>query len=133
MTVKKGLHYFQMNGQSVYETGTKVLPHIIELILKDTLLSIKDMDFMIPHQPSIGILKKTAEIIGLPFEKVMTNMDKYANTSGGTIPILLDEVNRAGKLKKSNKILFAAISTAGHGEHPYCNGENKMWLIELAT
>jgi 3-oxoacyl-[acyl-carrier-protein] synthase-3 len=39
----------------------------------------------------------------------MTNMDKYANTSAGTIPILLDEANRAGKLKKGNIILFAAI------------------------
>ncbi len=66
---------------------------------------------MIPHQPSIKILQKTAEIIGLPFEKVMTNMDKYANTSGGTIPILLDEVNRAGKLKKGNVLLFAAVGS----------------------
>jgi len=64
---------------------------------------------MIPHQPSIGILKKTAEIIGLPFSKVMTNMDKYANTSGGTIPILLDEVVRSGKVKKDDIILFAAV------------------------
>ncbi len=66
---------------------------------------------MIPHQPSIAILQKTAEIIGLPFEKVMTNMTNYANTSGGTIPILLDEVNRAGKLKKGTTILFAAVGS----------------------
>ncbi|MDD3281834.1 MAG: 3-oxoacyl-[acyl-carrier-protein] synthase III C-terminal domain-containing protein, partial [Bacteroidales bacterium] len=64
----------------------------------DTGLSIDDIDYLIPHQPSIQILKKTAEIIGLPWEKVMTNMDRYANTSGGTIPILLDEVNKSGKL-----------------------------------
>ena len=44
-----------------------------------------------------------------PFEKVTTNMDKYANTPGGTIPILLDEVNRAGKLKTGTIILFIAI------------------------
>jgi 3-oxoacyl-[acyl-carrier-protein] synthase-3 len=66
---------------------------------------------MIPHQPSIKILQKTAEIIGLPFEKVMTNMDRYANTSGGTIPILLDEVNRTGKLTKGKIILFAAVGS----------------------
>lgn len=58
---------------------------------------------------SIGILKRTAEILGFPLEKVTTNMDKYANTSGGTIPILLDEVNRAGKLKTGTIILFVAI------------------------
>lgn len=100
-----------MNGRAVYETGTKVLPVAINQVLADTNLSIQDIDLMIPHQPSIAILQKTAEIIGLPFEKVMTNMKNYANTSGGTIPILLDEVNRAGKLKKGTTILFAAVGS----------------------
>lgn len=110
-TIEKGLHYFQMNGRAVYETGTQVLPKAINQVLSDTGLTIDDIDYMIPHQPSIRILQKTAEIIGLPWEKVMTNMDKYANTSGGTIPILLDETNRSGKLKKGNTLLFAAVGS----------------------
>ena len=110
-TLKNGLHYFQMNGRAVYETGTKVLPIAINQVLEDTGLKIEDIDFLIPHQPSIKILEKTAEIIGLPWEKVMTNMDKYANTSGGTIPILLDEVNKSGKLKKGSIVLFAAVGS----------------------
>lgn len=108
-TVNNRMHYFQMNGKAVYDIGTVVLPKAINQVLLDTGLSINDIDLMIPHQPSIKILEKTAEIIGLPFNKVMTNMDKYANTSGGTIPILLDEVNRAGKIKRGNIILFAAV------------------------
>lgn len=108
-TVKQGLHYFKMNGREVYNTATTVLPKAILQVLEDTKMKIDQIDYMIPHQPSIGILKKTAEIIGLPFNKVMTNMDKYANTSGGTIPILLDETNRAGKLKNGTVILFAAV------------------------
>jgi len=110
-TVDKGMHYFQMNGRAVYETGTVVLPKAINQVLADTGLTINDIDLMIPHQPSIKILQKTAEVIGLPFEKVMTNMDKYANTSGGTLPILLDEVNRAGRIKEGNIILFAAVGS----------------------
>ena len=110
-TVRNGEHFFRMNGKAVYETGTLVLPKAINQVLADTGLSIDVIDYMIPHQPSIRILQKTAEIIGLPFEKVMTNMDRFANTSGGTIPILLDEVNRAGKLKKGNIILFAAVGS----------------------
>lgn len=110
-TVDNGTHFFQMDGRAVYETGTDVLPKAINQVLNDTGLSISDIDYMIPHQPSIRILQKTAEIIGLPWEKVMTNMDKYANTSGGTIPILLDEVNRAGKLKKGDTLLFAAVGS----------------------
>jgi len=111
MTVENRMHFFQMNGRAVYETGTVVLPKAINQVLADTGLSINDIDLMIPHQPSIKILQKTAEIIGLPFEKVMTNMDKYANTSGGTLPILLDEVNRAGKIKQGNIVLFAAVGS----------------------
>jgi 3-oxoacyl-[acyl-carrier-protein] synthase III len=108
-TVNQRLHYFQMNGKEVFKAATQVLPHAINEVLSDSGLSINDIDLMIPHQPSIGILKKTAEVIGLPFSKVMTSMDKYANTSAGTIPIMLDEVNRAGKIKPGMNILFAAV------------------------
>lgn len=110
-TVKKGLHFFKMNGREVYNTGTKVLPKAITQVLSDTGLLIDDIDYFIPHQPSIAILRKTAETIGLPWEKVMTNMDKYANTSGGTIPILLDELNINKKLKKGDIVLFAAVGS----------------------
>ena len=110
-TVKNGLHYFQMNGRAVYNTSTKVLPIAIKQVLADTGLTIDDIDYLIPHQPSINILRKTAEVIGLSWEKVMTNMDKYANTSGATIPLLLDEVNKAGKLKKGSIVLFAAVGS----------------------
>ncbi|MGE4586136.1 MAG: beta-ketoacyl-ACP synthase III [Mangrovibacterium sp.] len=103
--------YFQMNGKAVFQSATFALPKAINQVLDDTGLTINDIDLMIPHQPSIRILQKTAELIGLPFEKVMTNMDKYANTSGGTIPILLDEVKKSGKLKKGNIVLFAAVGS----------------------
>lgn len=103
--------YFQMDGKSVFDSATSALPKAINQVLEDTSLKIEDIDIMIPHQPSIRILQKTAEIIGLPFEKVMTNMDRYANTSAGTIPILLDEVNKSGKLKKGSIVLFAAVGS----------------------
>lgn len=109
--VDAGKRYFEMVGRAVYNTAVQVLPKSINQVLDDTGFSIDDIDYMIPHQPSIQILKDTADIIGLPFEKVLTNMDRYANTSGGTIPILLDEANRAGKLKQGNLILFAAVGS----------------------
>ena len=103
--------YFQMNGKAVFASATMALPKAINQVLEDTGLTIDDIDIMIPHQPSIRILQKTAEIIGLPFGKVMTNMDKYANTSGGTIPILLDEVKKSGKLRKGDIVLFVAVGS----------------------
>lgn len=110
-TVRDKNSYFEMDGRAVYDTGIKVLPEAINQVLKDAKLKITDIDYMIPHQPSIGILKETAKIIGLPFKKVKTNMDRYANTSAGTIPILLDELNRAGEFKKNEIILFAAVGS----------------------
>lgn len=108
-TIEHEQHYFQMNGKEVFKAATKYLPGAINEVLNDSGLSVNDIDYMIPHQPSINILKKTAELVGLPFEKVQTNMDRYANTSGGTIPILLDEVNKKGLLTPGKHILFAAI------------------------
>lgn len=110
-TIDNDLQYFQMDGHAVYESATKVLPQAINQVLTDTGLSIDHVDMMIPHQPSIRILRKTAEMIGLPFEKVKHNMERYANTSGGTIPILLDEVRKTGKIKQGDIILFAAVGS----------------------
>jgi 3-oxoacyl-[acyl-carrier-protein] synthase III len=108
-TLQNRLHYFKMDGHEVFKTAVNVLPKAINQVLKAAGLTIDDVDLLIPHQPSIGILKETAKIIKLPFGKVMTNMDRYANTSGGTIPIMLDEANRAGKLHHGSTILFAAV------------------------
>jgi len=107
----QGLQYFQMDGKAVFKSATEALPRAINQVLSDTGLAIGDIDLMIPHQPSIKILIKTAEILGLPFEKVMHNMEHYANTSSGTIPILLDECNKAGKIKKGAHVLFAAVGS----------------------
>lgn len=108
-TVKNKQHYFQMDGQAVFQTAVDVVPKSIEQLLHKNNLSIDQIDHMIPHQPSVRILQSIAETIGLPWEKVHTNMDRYANTSGGTIPIMLDEAHKAGHLKKGDHILFAAV------------------------
>jgi len=110
-TINQRLHYFQMNGQEVYNTAVNVLPKAILEVLEDSDTNISEIKYIIPHQPSIGILKETAAKLGIDFAKVLTNMDRYANTSGGTIPILLDETNRAGKLLSGDKILFAAVGS----------------------
>ena len=79
-----------------------------EILIKNNV-SIDNIAFLIPHQPSIGILKEIAQKVNLPFEKVKTNMDRYANTSGGTIPIVLDETHRKGEFKEGDLLLFAAV------------------------
>ncbi|RRO24313.1 3-oxoacyl-ACP synthase III family protein [Flavobacteriaceae bacterium 14752] len=108
-SLKNKQHYFQMNGREVYDTATKVVPKSIENILQRNRISIGQIKYMIPHQPSIGILKSIAKSVGLPFDRVTTNMDKYANTSGATIPLVLDETHKAGKFSKGDYLIFAAV------------------------
>lgn len=109
--LEAGEQYFKMNGRSVYNFAMKALPKAINAVLEDANLSVDDIDIVIPHQPSIKILKDTAAILKIPFSKVMTNMDKYANTSGATIPLLLDETNGRNILKSGDLILFAAVGS----------------------
>ncbi len=108
-TVANKLHTFRMDGKAVYDTAIQVVPECIEEILSMNSLTVDQVDYLIPHQPSIRILQEVAKRVGMPFEKVKTNMDKYANTSGGTIPILLDEVHRAGTFSAGDLLLFAAV------------------------
>lgn len=104
-----GEHFFQMNGKEVYKTAVKVVPKCISEILKKNNRTIDEIKFLLPHQPSIKILQEVAKQVNLPFEKVKTNMDRYANTSGGTIPIILDETLKNNELKKGDILLFAAV------------------------
>jgi 3-oxoacyl-[acyl-carrier-protein] synthase-3 len=108
-TVNERRHYFQMNGKEVFKTAVDVVPRCIQELLKRNDVAIDDIKCMVPHQPSIRILQEVARKIGMPFEKVKTNMDRYANTSAGTIPILLDELHRAGEFTEGDLVLFAAV------------------------
>jgi len=108
-TLEKGLNYFQMDGPAVFQTAIDVVPKSINALLEKNKVSIDQIDLLIPHQPSIRILQEVASRIALPWEKVMTNMDRYANTSGGTIPIMLDETVKNNKIQKGDLVLFAAV------------------------
>ena len=108
-TTNSGGHFFQMNGQEVYKTAIDVVPKCITEILSKNEHTIDEIKFLLPHQPSIKILQEVAKRVDLPFEKVKTNMDRYANTSGGTIPIILDETLKNNQFENGDLLLFAAV------------------------
>ena len=103
--------YFTMNGRAVFETGSNVLPEAIRSVLYENGFTLEDISCIIPHQPSRRLLEATAEKLGIPSSKVKTNMEFYANTSGATIPLLLDEVNRRGEISDGDLIVFAAVGS----------------------
>lgn len=108
-SIQQGKHYFQMNGPEVFKTAVEVVPNCINELLEKNKVTIDEISCMLPHQPSIKILQEVASKIGMPFEKVKTNMERYANTSGGTIPILLDETKKNNEFTKGDLVLFAAV------------------------
>ena len=108
-TIKRKLHYWQMDGKAVFQMATNKIPFTLSRSLAKAGLTKEQIDHIIPHQPSIGILKKTSEITGIPFEKFYTNMDRYANTSSATIPMLLAEVQQMGLLRPGEIVAFIAV------------------------
>lgn len=100
---------FIMEGRSVYKTAIHLVPIAVKEVLERAEMTIEDIDWMVPHQPSKKILLDVADEIGLDRSKLLMNMENYANTSAGTIPILLSE--SWGKFNKGDKLLFAAIGS----------------------
>jgi 3-oxoacyl-[acyl-carrier-protein] synthase III len=101
--------YFTMNGKAVYEKATAALPECVRQILCMNRLGLEDVSMIIPHQASAHVLKRTAEILNVPYSRMQTNLEFHANTAGATIPLLLDQVNHRGLIHKNDLLLFAAI------------------------
>lgn len=102
---------FTMNAKAVYETGSKVVPAAVKQVIEECNLEISDISCIIPHQPSKKLLTSAADNLGIDFSLIKTNMERYANTSGGTVPILLDETVRAGEIKSGDIVVFAAVGS----------------------
>ncbi|MEN9239220.1 MAG: beta-ketoacyl-ACP synthase III [Thermostichales cyanobacterium SZTDM-1c_bins_54] len=93
-----------MNGQEVYRFAVKRVPEVIEKSLFRANLSVDQVDWLLLHQANQRILDAVAQRLGIPSHKVISNMAKYGNTSAASIPIALDEVVRAGKVKSGDVI-----------------------------
>ena len=103
--------HFTMDSKAVFDVGTQVLPRAINTILADAAVEMDEIKYIIPHQPSIELLHKTCEILKIPTSKLKTNMRSYANTSGATVPLLLDETVRANELEVDDLVVFAAVGS----------------------
>ena len=80
-------------------------------MLSETGYTVDDIACVVPHQPSIKLLRSAAERLCVPFSKFKTNMESYANTSASTVPLLLDETVRKGELKDGDLVVLAAVGS----------------------
>ena len=102
---------FIMKGKEVWNQAIKIIPQSIKNILKSSNININDVDMIVPHQPSINILKIIAEDLGIPMTKVKTVMDRYANIAGASIPIALDDAIKNNEIKRGDTIVLTAIGS----------------------
>lgn len=108
-TVEQRLHYVKQDGQAVFKFAVRRMGEISIDLIKSNGMTADDIKLMIPHQANKRIIQACADRIGIPSERVLVNIDRYGNTTAGTIPIATWEAMRSGRLAKGDVVLFAAV------------------------
>lgn len=113
ITIQKGRYTpVAMNGREVYRFAVKRVPEVLEKSLFHAGITTEDVDWLILHQANQRILDAAAQRLGIPAERVVSNMSKHGNTDAASIPIALDEWVRSGKIKAGDTL---ALSGFGAG------------------
>ncbi|MEJ2491420.1 MAG: ketoacyl-ACP synthase III [Desulfuromonadales bacterium] len=102
-------YFLKMQGNEVFKVAVRSLTEVANTALVANQMSVEDIDLFIPHQANIRILEATAKRIGLRDDQVYINVDRYGNTSAATIPLAMDEANRAGRIKEGDIVLLDAF------------------------
>lgn len=101
--------YIHMDGQGVFKFAVRKVPEIIEEVLAQTDMSLDEIDYFVLHQANRRIIEAVAKRLKKDISKFPMNLEEYANTSGATVPILLDEMNRKGMLQRGQKIMLSGF------------------------
>jgi 3-oxoacyl-[acyl-carrier-protein] synthase-3 len=103
------MHKIAMNGREIYKFAVRVLPQAILEALAANGLTVGDIDHIVSHQANARIVESVLGRLGIPLEKCWLNLERYGNTSSASLPIALDEANRAGRLQPGDLIAMMAI------------------------
>jgi len=108
-TVEKKMHYVHQDGQQVFKFAVRKQTELCVKLLERNGLKGSDIDVFIPHQANLRIINATADRLGLRPESVVVNIDRYGNTTAGTIPLAMNTALEQGKLKKGSLVLVASV------------------------
>ena len=101
--------HLSMNGPEVYKFAVQAMSQNIERVMVQAGLTPQQIDHVLPHQANIRIIDTAAKKLTIPRERYCVNVDRYGNTSAASVAILLDEVNRSGRLKKGDHVILTAF------------------------
>jgi 3-oxoacyl-[acyl-carrier-protein] synthase III len=101
--------FVHMNGREVFKFATRVLVSSARDVLEECGVTVDDVDVYIPHQANVRIMDHAAEKLGIPRERMVVNVDRYGNTSSGSIPLALADAQEEGRLKEGNLVLMTGM------------------------
>jgi 3-oxoacyl-[acyl-carrier-protein] synthase-3 len=108
-TVDQRLHFVKQDGQTVFKFAVRNMEEVCRRILERNNLTADDLDLFVPHQASGRIILAAAEKLGLPRDKVVINIDRFGNTTAGTIPLALNDAVADGRLTHGKLALLASV------------------------
>ena len=108
-TVDKKMHYVHQEGKDVFKYAVRRMTEVPKMLLERNGFRTSDLKLLVPHQANERIIRATADRLGLEDDRVLLNIDRYGNTTAGTIPIALVDALACGRLKKGDLVILLAV------------------------
>jgi 3-oxoacyl-[acyl-carrier-protein] synthase III len=108
-TVAARQHYAKMNGREVFKFATRVLVDSAEKVLDECDVPVDEIDVYVPHQANVRIIDHARKKLGIPEERTVVNVDRFGNTSSGSIPLALGDAESDGRLKEGEMVLMTGM------------------------
>ena len=107
--IDQNLNKIHMNGKEIFKIAVRTLSGFARTALKHNQITIEELDWFLPHQANYRIIEAVAKRLNLPMEKILVNVNRYGNTSSATVPTMLDEAVRDGRIQKGQTVLIDAF------------------------
>jgi 3-oxoacyl-[acyl-carrier-protein] synthase-3 len=107
--IAKGLHYMHMDGRAVFRWAVSILCDTIQDVLRADKVLPGDVDLYIPHQANIRIINASIDVLKIPRNKVFNNLDRYGNTSAGSVPLALSEAVQEGRVRSGDLLVMSGF------------------------
>ncbi|MGI6452154.1 MAG: beta-ketoacyl-ACP synthase III [Syntrophomonadaceae bacterium] len=108
-TVKSRLHFIRMNGNEIFRFATRITMEASDRLLSMAKMTYDDIDFFVPHQSNLRIIKTAQKRMNLPLEKTLINVDKFGNMSAACIPVALSMAEEEGRIKPGHIVLMVSF------------------------
>ncbi|OYV92677.1 MAG: hypothetical protein B7Z73_04685 [Planctomycetia bacterium 21-64-5] len=105
----EGVQYMRMDGRAVFKWAVRLLDESIRAVLNEANLAAGDIDLVILHQANVRIIYAATDVTGIDRGKVFLNLDRYGNTSAGSVPLALDEAYQQGRIRRGDRILVSGF------------------------